>query len=190
MRSFPVTIILLLSLACADTVKVVEVPVEQPPDTSTVLLSSNTISTYCYESLLGKNISVFYLAPSFNTNTGDIVRNPSQDWLNDYFKSRIENKQFFYSISFPNDTVAIRLFIPSEDSTLVRQAFISGSEIIKPIGSGAYSSGYLYPPSKELQISWNFSDSLGVRVSSGWYAFCTEFVEADRVVLFWFHLTE
>ncbi|OGG06724.1 MAG: hypothetical protein A3F83_14850 [Candidatus Glassbacteria bacterium RIFCSPLOWO2_12_FULL_58_11] len=133
-----------------------------------------------------KNVPAFYLDLSLNT----IERDPSPDWINKYFKPKIENKQFYNSISFPNDTVAVRLFIPSADSTLIRQAFINETEIIKLIGPGDYSSGYLYPPNKELHISWDLKDSQGVRVPPGWYAFCTEFVEKDRAVVFWFKLVE
>ncbi|MEA1997543.1 MAG: hypothetical protein U9N45_07875 [Gemmatimonadota bacterium] len=185
MKSFPVLIVSLLCLACSDPIAITVNPVEEPP-ISTPSLSSKTTSIYCYSSMLGKNIAVFYLDSSLNS----IIRNPSQDWINGHFESNIENKQFFNSISFPNDTVAIRLFLPSEDSTLIRQAFVSGSNFIKTIGSGTYSSGYLYPPNKELQISWDFTDSQGVRVSPGWYAFCTEFIEEDRAILFWFYLFE
>ena len=184
-KSFPITIIILLCIACSDPVTVVQV--EEPP-TSTIPLSSKITSIYCYTSLLQQNVTVYYLDLSLNPDP--IIRNPSQDWINSYFKPKIENKQFFYSVSFPDDTVAIRLFIPFEDSTLIRQAFISESEIIKTIVSGSYSAGYLYPPNEELHISWNLTDSRGIRVPPNWYAFCTEFVEEDLAVIFWFKLAK
>lgn len=184
--------VVLVCFACAGDRSLTFFDVEDPSDFNTVVIAERQSGHYCYSDLLGKNISVFHFdspnAPDFFPS--QIVRNPSQDWINNYFKPQIENKQFYYSVSFPNDTVVIRLFIPANDSTLIRQAFISESEILKSIGPVTYSSGYLYPPGKELPISWDLTDSLGVRLPSGWYAFSTEFVEEDRAILFWFWLFE
>ncbi len=188
MKWFLVFVVILLCIACADDTKYTFLQVEDPPERSSIPLIGSGVMHYVYSGLSGKNIPVFQFdSPAARDQ---IERNPSQDWINGYFKPRIENKQFYNSISFPDDTVAIRLFMPGEDSTLIRQAFISESKILKPIGSGSYSSGYLYPPNKELQISWDFTDSLGTRVAPGWYAFSTEFVAEDRAILFWFYLFE
>ena len=175
----------LLCLACSkDTVTVI---VEEQPESSVPIITSG-ISAFCYSSLTGTNASVFvYDSPSA---TDQIAYNPSQSWIDNYFVPQIEHKLFHYSISFPDDLVSVRLFIPSEDSTRVRQAFISETEIVKTIGGGSYSSGYMFPPNQEMQFYWNFKDSQGAAVALGWYAFSTEFVDEDRSVIFWFKLVE
>ncbi|MFC1614608.1 hypothetical protein ACFL5K_04865 [Gemmatimonadota bacterium] len=187
MKSFPVLLVLLFCLACSDKTYLMVVPEEQMPDGSAVVLSGSRLSCNCFSGELGRNASVFYLGSPSKPN---IIRNPSQDWINGYFEPEVENKQFFNSISFSGDTVAVRLFIPSDSSTHVRQAFISESSIMKVTGSFSYSAGYSYPPKQELRFFWNYTDSLGAPVSPGWYAFCTEFVEEDRALLFWFYLVD
>ena len=182
---FPVVII--LCLACSDKTIPVYVTDEQMPGTSETTLAGGINSTNCFSSLLGTNAPV-YCYGSLSHSTSE--RNPSQSWIDGYFKTQIENKQFYNSIHFPDDSVVVRLYIPGDDSTLVRQAFITELEIIKLVGNDDYSTGYLYPPNEELQISWDYTDSLGVDVSPGWYAFCTEYVEEDRAILLWFYLFE
>lgn len=174
-----------LGLACSQESIVIDL--EDPPASSVPIIISG-VYHYCYSGVPGTNIQVFHFDSP--TASDQIVRDPSQNWIDGYFKTQIENKQFYNVISFPDDTVAVRLFIPGTDSTRVRQAFISETAILKSIGPGSYSAGYLYPPGEELPISWNFVDDLGVRVSPAWYAFCTEFVEEDRAIMFWFRLTE
>ena len=187
MKTFLFPVVILLCLACSNKTLPVYVTDEQMPGTSEITLASHTTGISCFSSSLGTNAAVFcYGSLSHPTN----MRFPSQSWIDGYFKTQIENKQFYNSIHFSDDSVTVRLYIPAEDSTLIRQAFITESEIIRLVGNVDYSTGYLYPPNEELQISWDYADPPGVAVSPGWYAFCTEYVEEDRAILFWFYLAE
>lgn len=185
MKTFLFAVVILLCLACSDKTLTAYVTGEQTSGTSEITLVSGARGTSCFSSSLGTNASVFFYGSLSHTTC---MRFPSQNWIDGYFKTQIENKQFYNSIHFSDDSVTVRLYIPADDSTLIRQAFITESEIIKLIGNEVYSTGYLYPPKEELQISWDYTDSLGVAVSPGWYAFCTEYVEEDHALQFWFYL--
>ena len=187
MKTFIFPVVILLCLACSDKTIPVYVTGEETSLTSEITLVSGTRGTSCFSSSLGSNISVFCYGSVSHPSS---MSNPSQSWIDSYFKTQIENKQFYNSINFSDYSVAVRLYIHDDDSTLIRQAFITESEIIKLIGNADYSTGYLYPPKQELQISWDYKDSQGVAVSPGWYAFCTEFVEEDDSILLWFYLVE
>jgi hypothetical protein len=187
MKTFLFPVVILLCLACSDKTIPVYVTDEQMPSTSETTLVSSAGIVSCFSSSLGTNAPVFFYG---SLSHQSCRRNPSQSWIDGYFKTQIENKQFYNSIHFTDDSVFVRLYIPADDLTLIRQAFITESEIIKLIGNDDYSAGYLYPPEEELQISWDYADSLGVAVSPGWYAFCTEFVEEDDAILLWFYLVE
>lgn len=187
MKTFLFPVVILLCLACSDKTLTSYVTGEQMPGTSAITLVGGQRFINCFSSSLGTNAPVFFYGSLSHPNNR---RFPSQNWIDGYFKTQIENKQFYNSIHFSDDSVAVRLYIPADDSTLIRQAFITESEIIKLIGNDDYSTGYLYPPKEELQISWDYADSLGVAVSPGWYAFCTEYVEEDHAILFWFYLAE
>ena len=187
MKTFLFAVVILLCLACSDKTIPVYVTGEETSLTSEITLVGGTRGNSCFSSSLGTNAPVFFYGSLSHPSS---MINPSQNWIDGYFKTQIENKQFYNSIHFSDDSVSVRLYIPADDSTLIRQAFITESEIIKLICNDDYSAGYLYPPKQELQISWDYKDSQGVAVSPGWYAFCTEFVEEDDSILLWFYLVE
>jgi len=187
MKPFLFPVVILLCLACSDKTIPVYMTDDQMPGSSEITLGSSYKTVNCFSSSLGTNASV-YCYGSISNNTW--MRFPSQNWIDGYFKTQIENKQFYNSIHFSDNSVTVRLYIPADDSTLVRQAVITESEIIRLVGNAYYSKGYLYPPKQELQISWDYKNSQGMGVSPGWYAFCTEFVEEDDAILLWFYVAE
>jgi len=156
MKTFLFAVVILLCLACSDKTLPIYVPDEQMPGTSAITLVGGQRFINCFSSSLGTNAPVFFYGSLSHPNNR---RFPSQNWIDGYFKTQIENKQFYNSIHFSDYSVTVRLYIPADDSTLIRQAFITESEIIKLIGNDDYSTGYLYPPKEELQISSVLSPS-------------------------------